>query len=108
MKVVMRILLLAVVFYVSLLLISPDSSVEAQDLQEQLLQERLNKSKPTGQENTFETVDEKNPDTEDDEFVPYYEHDLILDKLYKKKMPPMSRKEKIVWSFRMADTNFFL
>lgn len=79
-----------------------------QDLQEQILQERAAEKEPPAKEKTFRTINEQTPDAEDDEYVPYYEHEIFSNKLYEKKLPPMSRKEKIVWSFRMAETNFFL
>jgi len=51
---------------------------------------------------------QKNDDykLEDDSFD--YESDFFRRKIYQKTLPPLSNKEKIVWSFRMANKNPFL
>jgi hypothetical protein len=43
---------------------------------------------------------------EEDPF--YYEPDIFLRKLSRRKLPPLSEKEKIIWSFRLAEANPFL
>lgn len=43
---------------------------------------------------------------EEDPF--YYEPDIFLQQLNRQKLPPLTEKEKIIWSFRLADTNPFL
>lgn len=43
---------------------------------------------------------------EEDPF--YYEPDIFLRQLNRQKLPPLTEKEKIVWSFRLAETNPFL
>ena len=43
---------------------------------------------------------------EEDPF--YYEPDGFLQQLNRRKMPPLTEKEKITWSFRLAETNPFL
>lgn len=62
-------------------------------------------------------IQEKTPDLseyeydsseiEDDDFFPY-DQDFLTRKLFQKTLAPLSRKERIIWSFRMADTNTFL
>ena len=37
-----------------------------------------------------------------------YDPDIFLRKLDQKKLPPLTGKEKIIWSFRLADKNPFL
>ena len=37
-----------------------------------------------------------------------YDQDYLTRKLFQKKLPPLTRKETIIWSFRMAETNTFL
>ncbi len=44
---------------------------------------------------------------EDDDFLPY-DQDFLTRKLFQKTLPPLTRKERIIWSFRMADSNAFL
>lgn len=44
---------------------------------------------------------------EDDDFFPY-DQDFLTRKLFQKNLLPLTRKEKIIWSFRMADSNAFL
>jgi hypothetical protein len=57
------------------------------------------------------TVPEKSdrfPDSEDDIFSSTYERELLSRKIFKKSLPPLSRKEKIIWSFKTARANTFL
>lgn len=44
---------------------------------------------------------------EDDDFFPY-DQDFLTRKLFQKTLPPLTRKERVIWSFRMADSNAFL
>lgn len=44
---------------------------------------------------------------EDDDFFPY-DQDFLTRKLFQKNLLPLTRKERIIWSFRMADSNAFL
>jgi hypothetical protein len=48
------------------------------------------------------------PDSEDDIFTTTYERELLSRKIFKKSLPPLSRKEKISWSFKTAKANTFL
>jgi hypothetical protein len=48
------------------------------------------------------------PDNEDEIFSTTYERELLSRKLFKKSLPPLSRKEKISWSFKTAKANTFL
>ena len=43
---------------------------------------------------------------EEDPF--YYEPDIFLRQLNRQKLLPLTEKEKITWSFRLAETNPFL
>jgi len=51
---------------------------------------------------------ERFTDSEDDIFSTTYERELLSRKIFKKSMPPLSRKEKISWSFKTAKANTFL
>lgn len=46
-------------------------------------------------------------DIDEDDFFPY-DQDLLTRKLFQKTLAPLNRKERITWSFRMADSNAFL
>jgi hypothetical protein len=48
------------------------------------------------------------PDSEEDIFSTTYERELLSRKIFKKSLPPLSRKEKIIWSFKIAKANTFL
>jgi len=48
------------------------------------------------------------PDSEDDIFSSTYERELLSHKIFKKSLPPLSLKEKIIWSFKTAKANTFL
>ena len=50
-----------------------------------------------------------NGETEPEEEDPfYYDQDYFLKKLSQKKLPVPAKKEKILWAFRLSDTNLFL
>lgn len=36
------------------------------------------------------------------------DQDMISRKLFQKRLPPLTKKQKIVWAFRLAETNPFL
>lgn len=44
---------------------------------------------------------------EDDDLFPY-DQDFLTRKLFQKTLPPLTGKERIIWSFRLADSNAFL
>lgn len=48
------------------------------------------------------------PDSEDDIFSTTYERELLSRRIFKKSLPPLSRKDKISWSFKTAKANTFL
>lgn len=50
---------------------------------------------------------DQSQEIEDDDYFSY-DQDILSRKLYEKKLPPLSNKEKIIWSFRLAETNSFL
>jgi hypothetical protein len=51
---------------------------------------------------------DRSTDSEDDIFSTAYERELLLRKLFQKTLPPLSNKEKIIWSFKTAKANTFL
>jgi hypothetical protein len=62
--------------------------------------------KKTKEQTSFQIQENDDYKVEDDDF--YYESDFFRRKIYQKKLPPLSNKEKIIWSFRMANKNLFL
>jgi hypothetical protein len=45
----------------------------------------------------------------EDEIVPFsYEQEILSRKLYQRTLPPMTRMEKVAWSFRTAQSDPFL
>lgn len=47
-------------------------------------------------------------DSEDDIFSSSYEREMLSRRFFQKNLPPLSRREKIVWSFKTAKANFLL
>jgi len=47
-------------------------------------------------------------DREEDIFSTTYERELLSRRIFKKSLPPLSRKEKISWSFKTARANTLL
>jgi hypothetical protein len=47
-------------------------------------------------------------DGEDDIFSNTYERELLSRRFFQKTLPPLSRREKIVWSFKTARANLLL
>lgn len=45
---------------------------------------------------------------EDDLFPFSYEQDILSRKIFQKTLPPLDNREKIVWSFKIADRDPFL
>jgi hypothetical protein len=58
-------------------------------------------------ENNIPMPDDNSQEIDDDDSYPY-EQDIISRKLFQKDLTPLTTKEKIIWSFRMAETNTFL
>jgi len=48
------------------------------------------------------------PEGEDDIFSTTYERELLSRRYFQKSLPPLSRGEKIVWSFKIARANVLL
>ena len=38
----------------------------------------------------------------------YIDQEIFSREAFQKRLPPMSKKEKVIWSFRMSDKNSFL
>ncbi len=48
------------------------------------------------------------PESEDDIFSSSYEREMLARRFFQKTLPPLSRKEKIVWAFKTARTGILL
>jgi hypothetical protein len=48
------------------------------------------------------------PESEDDIFSTTYERELLSRRFFQKSLPPLGRREKIVWSFKTARANVLL
>jgi len=62
--------------------------------------------KKTKEQTSFQMQENDDYKIEDDDF--YYESNFFPRKIYQKKLVPLSNREKIIWSFRMANKNLFL
>jgi hypothetical protein len=47
-------------------------------------------------------------DSEDDIFSSTYERELLSRRFFQKNLPPLSAREKIIWSFRTSRANILL
>jgi hypothetical protein len=59
------------------------------------------------EEKTLSFSPDEEPEMEDEELFSY-EQEFFQKKLYQKELPEITKKEKITWSFRLAETNIFL
>ncbi len=99
MKIIIKILVSIVIAYLSFTLLAQDRP-SSKDRDSQETREKIPGKK-------IDIADEDNQEMEDDDFYPY-DQAIVPGKLYQKNLPPLSRKAKIIWSFRLADTNSFL
>ena len=73
----------------------------------------LSKTNPDNIPNTISQIildnQEQNPDEfGEDEDALLYEQEIIYRKLFQKTLPPLSNKKKIIWAFRMSESDLFL
>ena len=54
-----------------------------------------------------EPSEKETPGMEEDDFFAY-EQDFFSRKLFRRELPKLSKRDHIIWSFRLADTNTFL
>ena len=58
-------------------------------------------------EKTLNFNSDEEPEMEDEDLFSY-EQEFFQKKLYQRELPELTKKEKITWSFRLAETNIFL
>jgi len=86
--------------FIVLLLRSPQASTASAAAQN-ALQQGFSESTAPPETNRFS-------ESEDDIFSSTYERELLSRRIFKKSLPPLSRKEIISWSFKTARANTFL
>ena len=112
MKILLRIIILSLVLYLCYSILA---QVQTTDKNGATREKTVNK--PAAKSEQVTAIEEKtprlneydydNPEIEEDDFLPY-DQDFLTRKLFQKTLPPLKRKERITWSFRMADSNAFL
>ena len=107
MKTVIKILILVLLVYLSYSLVAKGQISAPKAASEKKTMEQGLTKAPQQEEKSLDIQDYDNPDLEDEDLFPY-DQDFLTRKLFQKKLPPLTPKEQIVWSFRMADTNIFL
>ena len=99
MKYAAAILILCLVFYVSFSLLAQnnfqDDMFPGSDTEKQPEQKKIDQDE-----------DENNDIDYGDIFSD--DQDMISRKLFQKRLPPLTKKQKIVWAFRLAESNPFL
>lgn len=96
MKTLTTILILLFIFFITFFILAKNT----------LSDNKLNQDKiDPGSTNLEEPPDSYMGTEEEDSF---YDQDTFLRKLDRMKLPPLTEKEKIIWSFRLAETNPFL
>ncbi len=48
------------------------------------------------------------PESEDDIFSSSYEREMLARRFFQKTLPPLNRKEKVVWAFKTARAGILL
>jgi hypothetical protein len=107
MKILLRIIILGLVLYLCYSLLARPQTVNRGRTVNTTADEsgkvtKIQESTPELSEYEYDSTE-----IEDDDFFPY-DQDFLTRKLFQKTLPPLNRKERIIWSFRMADSNAFL
>lgn len=112
MKILVRIIIFALVFYLCYSILA-----EAQDINRDMSNQdaglttsadskkktKIKEETPTLNEYEYDRSD----DIEDEDLFPY-DQDYLSRKLKKEKLDRLTRRENIIWSFRMANANIYL
>jgi len=91
------ILILSLIFYLSYMVLAQDSMIPGEDSQ----------SKRTTKEETVTMSEDDSQEMDDDDYFAD-DQDIFSRKLFQKKLTPLSTREKIIWAFRLSETNAFL
>ncbi len=104
MKLLLKILIPILVFYLCYTLLAQVRTPGKKDAP--VTTTEVEKSTPTDRENLDLPGYDRSEGEEED--LLSYDQDYLTRKLFQKKLPPLTRKETVIWSFRMAETNAFL
>jgi hypothetical protein len=112
MKILLRITILGLVFYLCYSLLARDQTIDRNgaNRDKTVKAGAVESKRDTGikeQTPSLSQYDYDSSEIEDDDLFPY-DQDFLTRKLFQKTLPPLTRKERIIWSFRMADSNAFL
>jgi hypothetical protein len=67
-----------------------------------------NPDRTTAPESAVSPKTDNFPESEDDIFSTTYERELLSRRFFQKTLPPLSDKEKIIWSFKTSTANILL
>ena len=59
-------------------------------------------------QNILDNPDQNPDELSEDEDTLFYEQAIISRKLFQIKLPPLSSKQKIIWAYRMSESDLFL
>jgi len=57
--------------------------------------------------NNIEIIDDIEDPTDDEEII-FSDYEIFSRKLFQKTLPPLKKKQKIIWAFRMSQHDLFL
>lgn len=97
MKYVAAILICCLVFYLSYSVLAQENATTSKD----------RKSQRTKQEKTMTKSENDSQEPDEGDYFPD-DQDVFSRKLFQKKLSPLTKKQKIVWTFRLSKTNTFL
>lgn len=100
MKYAIAILILCLVFYLSYSLLAQSYAMSAPPSQDR---QQKQDDKSILNEEVGQETDDEDIFTEDQEIFSSRQR-----KLFQKKLAPLTNKERIVWAFRLSETNTFL
>jgi len=105
MKTIIKILIVSLLFYLAFSM-PAQKQENAPGPEAQANRENQENSKNKIKEPNINVPGDDNQDMDDEDFP--YSEDMLSRKVFQKRLTPLSKKEKIVWSFRLAETNSFL
>lgn len=103
MKYAAAILIVSLVFYVSYSLLAQGHTIPVNDV------EQMGNSEQTEQTDRKKSdVSEEDKEEMDYEDIFTSDQETFHGELFQKELPPVTKKQEIVWAFRLSETNPFL